>query len=182
MTDVFSRCFIALKPDAPTTQRLLQVPRVGRSRPVAHDDVHLTLAFVGDMSAEAVAAVGERLAGLRPAALGALAPQGLALWPTPQRARVVVAVYEIDEVLAELHARVLSVLEALGLSVEMRRYRPHITVARLPRTLRVLPSNTLDNLRVSLPQARFTRLGLYGRGPADAELRYQTLHDVALTD
>lgn len=180
MTVEFSRCFLALKPDAATTRQLLQVPRIGRSRPVLSSDVHLTLAFVGHMSSEQVAEVGERLAELRPQSLSALAPQGLALWPTPQRARVVVAVYELSNEMADLHARTMAMLQSMALSVEMRRYRPHITVARLPRTLRVLPPHALDNVAVELPQARFTRLGLYGRAPVDEEARYQPLHEIDL--
>lgn len=179
MPEEYVRCFVALVPDATTRHRLQSLPRMGRARGVGPDDLHLTVAFLGDLEAERAQAVAQGLPPLVRAVPG-LQDTGLALWPTPQRARVVVAGYELVPELEALHQAVMALAQAQGVPGEERRYRPHITVARLPRTLRVMPQQALESVRAELSPAHFTHLGLYARAPEGSEQRYQTLVEVAL--
>lgn len=180
MAQEYERCFVALQPDEATCSRLLGLPRMGRARPVGFDDLHLTVAFFGNLDSDTAHALAGALAPMvRP--IATLQHTGLMLWPTPQRARVVVASYELTPELEALHHEVTALGEAHGVPAEGRRYRPHITVARLPRTLRVMPQQALDNLQAQVGAASFTHLGLYARAPDGNEHhRYQTLVEIPL--
>jgi 2'-5' RNA ligase len=115
-------------------------------RPVAADNLHLTLAFLGRRPVEDVAGVGRVLdecAG--PAPRLALGP---ALLLPPRRARVLCAsVADVDGTLEKLQACVSAGLERAGVyTPEKRPFRAHATVARLrpraraPRALDAAPS------------------------------------------
>jgi 2'-5' RNA ligase len=146
-------------------------------RAVRDDALHVTLAFLGhrslddiDPACEAVRAVAAPVPDL---ALGEV------LWLSPRRPHVLtVEVVDPAGALVALQARVVEALaEAVGFEPERRRFRPHVTVARVrhgaaPRR-RGLPE---------APSASFAgeALTLYrswlGRGPA----RYEPLERVAL--
>lgn len=100
-------------------------------RVVAPEALHLTLAFLGHrgldeiepLSALVVARVGHPAPALRTAG---------ALWLSPRRPHVLaVAVDDLSGALDEEHAGVWDALEELGHARERRRYRPHLTVARV---------------------------------------------------
>lgn len=100
-------------------------------RVVAAEQVHLTLAFLGHRSPDEIpelTAVVQAFAG-RPAP--ALRTAG-ALWLSPRRPHVLtVALDDVDGGLARLHADLWDALEPLGHERERRRFRPHLTVARV---------------------------------------------------
>lgn len=179
MPQEYERCFVALQPDEATCSRLLGLPRMGRARPVDPEELHLTVAFFGDVEPDKAHEVATALSALaRP--IAPLSHLGLMLWPTPQRARVVVASYELSAELEALHHAVTNMGEAHDIPPEGRKYRPHITVARLPRTLRVMPQQALDNLQARVGMASFTHLGLYARASEGSATRYQTLAHIPL--
>ncbi len=91
---------------------------------------HLTLAFLGEVEPERTAAITEALEQVAGAPLE-LRLQGLNVFPSRRRPRVLVAGVERAEALTALHARVEAAMEALGFAPENRAFRPHVTVARL---------------------------------------------------
>lgn len=104
----------------------------GEARWLAADHLHLTLAFAATFPASRLDALREGAQG----AVAGLAPFpmrscGLALWPTPRQARLLVALFEPEPSCMLLAARLATLLEALGVAVEKRLFRPHITLARL---------------------------------------------------
>jgi 2'-5' RNA ligase len=114
-------------------------------RPVAVDNLHLTLAFLGRRPEADVVAIEPALAGCaRPAPRLAL---GAALLLPPRRARVLCAeVEDPDGTLAALQACVSAGLARAGVyTPEKRPFRAHATVARLrpsaraPRSLEAAP-------------------------------------------
>jgi 2'-5' RNA ligase len=100
-------------------------------RVVAAEQVHLTLAFLGHRPLDDVGPVGELVEGFA----GDPAPvlsNGAALWLSPRKPHVLtVAVNDETGALADLHASVWDGLEELGFEREERRFRPHLTVARV---------------------------------------------------
>ncbi len=100
-------------------------------RVVAAEQVHLTLAFLGHRSLDEVGA----LCDLVESFAGAPAPPlstGAALWLSPRRPHVLtVGVNDDEGALGSLHASVWDGLEDLGHEREERRFRPHLTVARV---------------------------------------------------
>lgn len=103
-----------------------------RARPVAGDQLHLTLRFLGATD-EALLAPLE--AALREALAGApafeLAVAGARVFGSPRRARVLYADLAGDLApLAELALRVDRAAEGLGLPPRDRPFAPHLTLAR----------------------------------------------------
>jgi RNA 2',3'-cyclic 3'-phosphodiesterase len=145
-------------------------------RPVRDDALHATLAFLGHRDPAdipgAASAVRET-----PTAAPRLA-LGEPLWLAPRRPHVLtVALQDLDGALADLRAQLVDRLAAaLEWAPEARRFRPHVTVARVRRAARVRrdlpepPRATFDGEAVTLFRSHL------GRGPA----RYEALERVAV--
>jgi 2'-5' RNA ligase len=126
------RLFIALWPDPATRTAIARWQQAwdwpARAAPVKADRLHLTLHFLGDVPAHRL---GEIAQGLR----GPFEPFELALghgevWPNG------IAVLEPAETplqLGRLHASLHDAVAALGLAVDTRPFRPHVTVSRRAR-------------------------------------------------
>ena len=141
-------------------------------RVVAAEQVHLTLAFLGHRPLDDVGPLSELVEGFE----GAGAPElstGAALWLSPRKPHVLtVAVNDETGALAGLHASVWDGLEELGFEREERRFRPHLTVARVRHgwtppgaALPPTPALDLDVRGVTLMRS------FLGGGPA----RYEAL-------
>lgn len=104
----------------------------GEARWLAADQLHMTLAFAGSFP-------GSKLAALQAGALAAcagIAPFtmrscGLALWPAPCRARLLVALFVAEPSCMLLAERLAALLGSLDVPLDKRLFRPHITLARL---------------------------------------------------
>jgi RNA 2',3'-cyclic 3'-phosphodiesterase len=89
---------------------------------------HVTLAFLGDVTPADVPALAARLPELARGPVGRLTASAVVAWPRAHETRLVWCRFGAEPALLELHRRV-----AGGLAVtERRRYRPHITLARVP--------------------------------------------------
>ena len=124
-----NRLFFAVWPDAENVDRLRAMaealaPRLG-GQPVPRDNIHLTLAFLGDLDDERSAlAAGVRVKGdafeMSLDRLGAF-----------RRARVAWAgCGEPPAALLTLEARLGEKLRGLGFELEERPYTPHVTLLR----------------------------------------------------
>ena len=125
------RLFFALWPDADAAARLERVASLAHAvcggRPMRRENLHLTLAFLGNVPTEKVATLCRMAQGLRGACfdllvdrLGEWRRQGL-VWagcsaPSPQ--------------LAALVALLQQGLRDMGMKVEARAVTPHITLVR----------------------------------------------------
>jgi 2'-5' RNA ligase len=141
-------------------------------RVIGAEQVHLTLAFLGHRPLDDVAplcALVEDLSGGEAPVLST----GAALWLSPRKPHVLtVAVNDETGALAALQASVWDGLEELGLEREERRFRPHLTVARVRHgwtppggALPPTPALGLDVCGVALMRSHL------GGGPA----RYEAL-------
>ena len=128
------RVFLAI--DLPDTirselKRLQENLTVGRLVP--SENLHLTLCFLGDQSDaacedahEALSEVHAKPFDLRLAGLGTFGKN------TPQ---VIFADVERCEELIELERKSTRKLRGAGVHFQNRRFRPHVTIARLSKTL-----------------------------------------------
>jgi len=135
------RLFVAL--DVPATVRAELAAWCARVappgvRPVPADNLHLTLAFLGSRppgEARAVAPLLTPVAATH--ALPALATCG-ALWLPPRRPGVLtVGLVAVDELMTLRAAVVAALAATIGFEAESRPYRPHVTVGRVARAMRV---------------------------------------------
>ncbi len=124
-----SRLFIALMPSSAVREQLAAWrdawtwPRC--ATPVKSERLHLTLHFLGDVAQDRVATLADALRV--PCAPFTLRFDRAALWPHG------IAVLEPDEVpasLIALHASLADALRSVGLAVDERPFRPHVTQAR----------------------------------------------------
>jgi 2'-5' RNA ligase len=129
------RVFFALWPDDTTrsalrfaTQRAVQA---SGGRPIAKANLHLTVAFLGELSAEGLAlarAVPPIQVGEFEITLDALGvwPESKILWLAPMAP---------PPALGELEAQLWDGLAERGFRTEERIYRPHVTLARRSRAI-----------------------------------------------
>jgi 2'-5' RNA ligase len=152
-----------------------------RLRLIPADALHVTLCFLGwrdEGQAEEIAALA---LGALPE--GAPAPPlalGAGVWLPPRRPRVLaVDLDDEDGALAGLQARVSDALAArAAFAPEKRPFRPHVTVARVPRGVRTggreeLPAPAplrFPGAAVTLYRSRLDRAGAHYEPLARAEL------------
>jgi 2'-5' RNA ligase len=146
-------------------------------RAVGDDALHVTLAFLGHRALDDIEPAREAVREV-----AAPVPElelGNALWLAPRRPHVLtVEVVDPAGALVALQARVVEALaDAVGYEPDRRRFRPHVTVARVRHGAAPRRSGLPD-----APSASFAgeALTLYrswlGGGPA----RYEPLERVAL--
>ena len=129
------RAFIAVKPSSDLHGACSGVAAAGRQFPlrwVRPESVHLTLKFLGEVSTDAIPAIRQ---SLRQAAKGAptfsVAVRGLGCFPNVTHPRVLwMGLDDPQRELLQLQQRIESTLAPLGLSMERRLFRPHLTLAR----------------------------------------------------
>ncbi|MFP1645159.1 RNA 2',3'-cyclic phosphodiesterase [Pontitalea aquivivens] len=128
------RAFVAIElPGAVVDQIVALQEHLRAGRPVEADNLHLTLAFLGDQSDSAMVAVDEALQALRAPGFdlelagidtfGGDAPHVVCLGARPNPA------------LEALHRKVMAALRGAGLDLGRVRFRPHVTLARFGRGL-----------------------------------------------
>ena len=142
MTDTV-RLFTALWPDASVRARLAALRDAWRwppgARPVADENLHATLHFIGSFRRD-------RLEALR-RALGTVAIEPLRLdlagtdvW----RGGIAVALLAAEPGVLALQARLGAALAGLGVTLDPRPYQPHVTLAR--KAARAQPPAVLPEL------------------------------------
>jgi RNA 2',3'-cyclic 3'-phosphodiesterase len=103
---------------------------VGRA--VSEENLHLTLAFLGEIREPQAADLAEALAGLSLPPV-TLTLRGLDLFGGRRPAALVVAA--AGEGLARLHDKVLRAAREAGVALPRERFRPHVTIARFAREI-----------------------------------------------
>ena len=125
------RLFIAL--DLPDDLRdalaALQTRLPNGARPVPEENLHLTLAFLGDQPDKAIEAIHDGLETIR-APAPSLMLGGASLFGG-RRGQALALAADGGPPLRELHDRVMSRLRGAGVQPDRRRFRPHVTLARL---------------------------------------------------
>lgn len=125
------RLFTAI--DLPDSLRSVLKPLLQEKLPGVHwtpsENLHLTLRFIGDSDCLAFASLRDALAELQFPAFP-LRPQGLGVFPTPMRPRIIWLGLQADVRLSELQAGIETSLRKLGLPPENKPFLPHLTLGR----------------------------------------------------
>jgi RNA 2',3'-cyclic 3'-phosphodiesterase len=131
------RVFFALWPDDATRSAISRATReavrLGSGRPIAKDRLHLTVAFLGELTGDGLAAARQ----VPPVSVGAfeLTLDVLGVWPESKILWLAPA--SPPPALGELEARLWDALIERGFRGEDRTYRPHVTLARRSRAVDV---------------------------------------------
>lgn len=159
------RAFIALEIPEPLQRELdkLAVPmqRQMKDLPlrwVKIANIHLTLRFLGPVTAEQVEGLGQRLQSLAAETPPlAVSIQAVGAFPSPAKPLVLWAGLETPPALHSLQTAVEAAVVALGLPAEPHPFRPHLTLARVRREHRAANlkriSELLPQVKVNPPQA-----------------------------
>jgi RNA 2',3'-cyclic 3'-phosphodiesterase len=172
------RLFVALRPPLAIRQ-LLQATAGGvpGARWQEDDQLHLTVRYIGEVDramaeevALALARVHGSAADVAIAGVGAFDKQGRvdALW----------AGVAPPAALVTLHHKVDRALVRIGLPPERRAYLPHLTLARLPRSLGDGPGVARwqrDNAALTSPVFRLDQLILYESQLARDRAHYEPI-------
>jgi 2'-5' RNA ligase len=171
------RAFAAIAlPEPVRFELMLMQQGLALPRPVAAENLHLTLVFLGELPGPLLGDVDLAFGGIRAAGFELrLAGAGLFGRAKP---RVVYAGVAASPPLRHLQAKVETAARGAGVAVEARRYLPHVTLARLPERLE--DRGRLEQavaLRGGMPGPAFTvedfrlyRSHLTGGGPVYEEL------------
>lgn len=167
----WKRCFIALAPDTPSRDALAALDVPPNARRVPYAQLHLTVAFIGAMSFAQGEALAQRLAdhavSVPPASV-----TKIECWPSRAQPRLIVAVLAMSDAFTALDWRVRSSMGEVGLSLDARAFRPHVTLARFVRDAQDAASAGHSG---ALPSLRFTSLVLYSSTLAKQGARYEAL-------
>ena len=128
------RVFVALDIDDAIRQRLqLFLDGVRGFAPDARwvrpESMHVTLKFIGEKAAEAVADIRQRLSGIR-AGVVEVSFRGYGFFPTARAPRVFWVAIEAGPQLAALAKSVDEAVATLGVPKEEHAFSPHLTLAR----------------------------------------------------
>ncbi len=180
------RAFLGLPlPDEVTEDLARRAASAGTGRAIAPGNLHLTLAFLDDQPLTALAALD---AGLRHLVA---APVRLE-WGPPDflgggRRRVLALTVLPAPELLTLHARVGRALREAGIALPAARFRPHVSLLRLPaspdRRAQVrLQGLIMGGALAGLAPVTVGRFALYRSHLASDGARYEILADYPLGD
>lgn len=125
------RAFLAINlPDEVTAALSALAARLPVGKPVSRENMHLTLAFLGDERTEALEELDGELQMLR-AAPFEISLKGLGTFGG-RSPRVVFAALAPCPALDALHARIARAVRASGITTDKQAFHPHVTFARLP--------------------------------------------------
>lgn len=170
------RLFVALRPPRPVRDILLAAMHgIAGARWQNHEQLHLTLRFIGEvdhhMAEDIAAALGALYA---PAVTARIA--GVGLFERQGRPHMIWAGVEPHEPLAALHRKVDQLLARVGVAPETRAFTPHITLARLNRGSGPVASFLALNGGLASPTFEFGHVTLYESEMGHGGSRY---HPVA---
>ncbi|WP_042269690.1 RNA 2',3'-cyclic phosphodiesterase [Paraburkholderia heleia] len=175
-TQQWRRCFIALSPTAASRDALAALDVPPNARRVPYAQLHLTVTFIGAMSFDQGRALSRRLAEHAPHIPPAQVTH-IECWPGRAHPRLMVAVLAMSDAFTALDWRVRSLMGDVGLPLDARAFRPHVTLARFARDAVGAPAASGGE---ALPPLRFESLVLYSSTLARQGARYEALASVAL--
>ncbi|MGH8232886.1 MAG: RNA 2',3'-cyclic phosphodiesterase [Rhodanobacteraceae bacterium] len=171
------RCFLALLP-APAPLRILARCREKLQRSLTGaprgarwlepETLHLTLRFLGESTQAQIEYLDHMLPTLA-AELAPLATRRFGVWPNRARPRLLVLELDVSPILSELVDRCEQQALKAGFAADPRRFRPHITLARLR------PGCAFGNLSGPPPTIAFDAIALMQSSLARPAATYREL-------
>lgn len=137
------RVFVAIMLPEEVTARLGALQdELGCGRPVAEENLHLTLAFAGEIDGREAAELDAALETIRlPGFL--LAPAGISVFGPAERPEAVVVGLRPEPGLDALVRAVAGAARAAGRVLPRRRFRAHVTLSRFGRDFGALDAGRL---------------------------------------
>lgn len=150
-----ARLFIGLDINEPLVTDLAEARGGVESAHWQRDNqLHLTLAFVGDTSRKVTRDIEYALADIRFEPFE-LSLEGVGMFGKPKNPKTLWADVADKAPLQHLHSKIASALDRIDVEVDRRKYKPHVTLARFPRGAQArvgdwLTSNERLSTRITL--------------------------------
>lgn len=96
------------------------------------NQLHLTLAFIGDTPRKATREIEDALAAIRFDPFE-LSLEGVGMFGKPKFPKILWAGVADKAPLQHLHEKIATVLDRVGVEIDRRKYKPHVTLARFRR-------------------------------------------------
>ncbi len=132
-SDFLMRAFVSIEVSGDVAGAIVHMQenlRVGRVVP--EDNLHLTLAFLDDQPISALEALDEELSQLRMLPFD-VSLKGLDVIGSGRGVRALTLMAEKVPSLLDLHDAVRRAARMAGITLERRRFQPHVTIARFGR-------------------------------------------------
>jgi 2'-5' RNA ligase len=181
VSDERQRLFVA----APLPEGLLPLvecaqaalPALPGLRLLRPEQLHVTLAFIGEVGEDKAKAAEEVVAQLPPGLGGRGLLAGFLLLPSPRKTRVVtLAVEDRESAFAAVFEAVMGGLERAGvMEREKRPFTPHVTVARLRDPGPVVPKSECEKAPYPIESVCLYRSELKREGACYSVLSRRTL-------
>lgn len=163
------RLFIAI--DLPATQRArIQTicTNLAGARWITTEQIHLTLRFIGEVDHDLYRLIGAALAAIK-SGPPTLEIAGLGHFPPRRPPRVLWVALHPNDRLAELRNLIETTLVNIGLPPEVRKFAPHITIARFKNSsIANVKDFITRNAPFQLPPFRAEEFHLYSSTPTSA--------------
>ncbi|HLN24247.1 MAG TPA: RNA 2',3'-cyclic phosphodiesterase [Patescibacteria group bacterium] len=143
-------------------------------------NLHITLRFIGDIDEAQAELVHDSLSLLRDTAFD-LVVRGCGAFASGHRTHTLWAGVEPVPPLLHLQSKVESAVVRTGLEPEGRRYRPHVTLARLRNTPTGRLQNFIAGNNLLRAEIRVERFVLFSSRLGQGEPVYTVLADYPLT-
>jgi 2'-5' RNA ligase len=156
----------------------------GKLRPTRPEQLHLTLAFLGDTSRDRLSAVKSCVSAVarRNVSLH-LASDQLLLLPKPRVTRVVALGFNDERgILGRLAADLTNSLRALGVALETRAFLPHVTLLRSREPLPLQNEALRQGLTASEIVLKLHEVSYFASVLEPSGARYETLSAASLAD
>jgi len=127
-----TRAFIAIEINQAAKEKLAVIASQIRSssvKAVHPDQMHITMAFLGDIDNDSIEEIGMLLSAMERSQFG-ISLMGLGTFSTKRPGVIFAKVLDGAEVLALISSYINDGLAALGMTVEERKFSAHVTVAR----------------------------------------------------
>lgn len=170
------RYFVAIPLPDDSRERLLAVQPfpIHGMRLIGRQELHLTLHFLGELTAVSRKAVHRALEKVTMSAF-TITIRGLGTFPSDGPPKVLWSGVEGGpDLLALHHSAGIALTDAIGFQIENRPYSPHITLARLngPVPLEFIEEYLSENQGLHIPSICIKRFALYSSSFVDGIPQY----------
>ena len=130
------RCFIAIPLPKPLQQQICRLQQelqqaVPQLKPVAVNNLHLTLHFLGEQTQDQLAKIASAMLSIgQNKNIFNVCLADLDCFPNRQQAKILYLELSTTTGLTTLHAQLAAKLAGLNIAPDPRPWRPHITIAR----------------------------------------------------
>ena len=164
------RCFIALSLDSKIRGLLhSQLKADDNLKIVTRENLHVSLIFLGSITEEEVAEVKMFMDAVKGASFNVDFKE-IAFFPNDHSRHLIAATFQDNEPLIDIHRFLYEKISALGIELDKRQFKPHVTLARVKKNRRATFSHMDFNEKLTVNAISLFSSDLQPDGPVYSEI------------